>query len=46
MVLTDVKSINKPFDVMTYLFGVTKHIKYVISMMDTLKWTFQENFQI
>ena len=25
MVLTDVKSINKPLDVMTYLFGVTKH---------------------
>ena len=28
MVLTDVKSINKPFDVMTYLFVFTKHIKY------------------
>ena len=36
MVLTDVKSINKPLDAMTYLFGVTKHIKYVIFMMYTL----------
>ena len=36
MVLTDVKSINKPFDVMTYLFGGSKHIKYVIPMMYTL----------
>ena len=36
MVLTDVKSINKPFEVMTYLFGVTKHIKYMIPMMYTL----------
>ena len=36
MVLTDVKSINNSFDVMTYLFAVTKHIKYVIPMMYTL----------
>ena len=31
---------------MTYLFGVTKHIKYVIPMIYTLKWAFQVNFQI
>ena len=36
MVLTDVKSINKPLDVMIYLFGVTKPIKYVIPIMYTL----------
>ena len=32
------KSINKPFwvvNVMIYLFGVTKHIKYVMPMMYT-----------
>ena len=36
-----VTSANKPFDVMTYLFGVTKHIKYVIPMMYTLNELFK-----
>ena len=39
MILTDVlsgKSVNKHFDVMTYLFGVTEHIKYVMPIIYTL----------